>query len=61
MSKAFFEVFGKLNLKSQTAGYFKDTVVERITSTRHRDYLRVYLTSDHLIPKLHVTYLPGSV
>ena len=51
MSKAFFEVFGKLNLKSQTAGYFKDTVVERITSTRHRDYLRVYLTSDHLIPK----------
>ena len=51
MSKPFFEVFPTLQLDSMIASFFEQVTVERITSTRRKDYLRIYLSSEHLIQK----------
>lgn len=51
MSKLFSEVFPTLKLDSQTGQQFEQVEVERVTSTTRRDYLRVYITSGHLIEK----------
>ncbi len=51
MSKSFFDVFSDLDMKERTRLYFDGTRVERITMDKSRTNLRLYLTSDHLIPK----------
>ena len=51
MTKSFFQVFPTLQLDSMIASFFEQVTVERITSTRRKDYLRIYLSSDHLIQK----------
>ncbi len=51
MTKSFFQVFPTLKLDSMIASFFEQVTVERITSTRRKDYLRIYLSSEHLIQK----------
>ena len=51
MSKAFFDVFPTLKLNGNLRDIMEQTEVEKITSTRNREYLRVYLYSPHLIYK----------
>ncbi|MGN0306241.1 MAG: PolC-type DNA polymerase III [Lachnospiraceae bacterium] len=51
MSKAFFEVFPTLELNKRLHIMLENTTVERITGNRQRDFLRVYLSSDHLLEK----------
>ncbi len=50
-SKSFFEVFPTLSLQDKARDYFSDTIVSRISSTKNRHVLRIYLTSNHIIPK----------
>lgn len=51
MSKAFFEVFPTLKLDTGLQDLFEQVTVEKVTSTRRKDFLRVYIASDHLIHK----------
>ncbi|MGN1315202.1 MAG: PolC-type DNA polymerase III [Lachnospiraceae bacterium] len=51
MSKTFFEVFPTLKLNKRLETMLESTLVERITGNPRRDFLRVYLYSDHLLEK----------
>ena len=51
MSKKFFEVFPTLEVEKRIKTLLDNTVVERVTSNRAKDMLRIYLVSDHLIQK----------
>ena len=51
MSKQFFEVFPTLQLDKKMKTLLENTVVERVTSNRTKDLLRIYLQSDHLLQK----------
>ncbi len=51
MSKVFFEVFPTLKLDTGLHDLFENVTVEKVTSTRRKDFLRVYIASEHLIHK----------
>lgn len=51
MSKAFLEVFAGLKLPTQVGRQFEDVEVLKITSTSKKDFLRIYISSEHLISK----------
>ena len=51
MSKPFFDVFPTLKLDTGLHDLFESVVVEKVTSTKRKDFLRVYIASDHLIQK----------
>lgn len=51
MAKQFLEVFPTLKLKNETAAFLEQVTVERITTTKRKDFLRVFIKSDHLISK----------
>ena len=51
MSKAFFEVFPSLKLNNRLRDIMEQTEVEKITSPKSREFLRVYLFSPRLIQK----------
>ena len=51
MSKAFFEVFPTLQLDGRKKTMLENTVIERVTSNARKNFLRVYLNSDHLLEK----------
>ncbi|MCM1415582.1 MAG: PolC-type DNA polymerase III, partial [bacterium] len=51
MSKAFFEVFPTLKLDTGLKDLFDGVMVEKVTSTKRKDFLRVYIASEHLIAK----------
>ena len=51
MGKAFFEVFPTLKLNKSIHDIMKQTRVEKISATKRKDFLRVYLYSTRLILK----------
>ena len=51
MSKPFFEVFPTLKLNKSLQDIMEQTEVEKIVSTKSKEYLRVYLFSSRLIFK----------
>ncbi len=51
MEKKFFEAFPKLILDGVVKDLFEQVVVERITATKRKDLLRVYIRSERLIEK----------
>ena len=51
MEKKFFDVFPNLKLDGVQKDLFEQVVVERITSTRRKDILRIYIKSERLIEK----------
>ncbi len=51
MSKTFFDVFPTLKLDTGLHDLFESVAVEKVTSTKRKDFLRVYISSDHLISK----------
>ena len=51
MEKKFFDVFPNLKLDGVQKDLFEQVVVERITSTRRKDILRIYINSERLIEK----------
>ncbi|MCM1090618.1 MAG: PolC-type DNA polymerase III [Muribaculum sp.] len=51
MSKPFFEVFPTLQLNKSLQDIMEQTEVEKIVSTKSKEYLRVYLFSSRLIFK----------
>ena len=51
MEKNFFEAFPNLKLTGAHKDLFEQVVVERITATRRKDILRIYIRSERLIEK----------
>ncbi len=51
MAKQFLEVFPTLQIKEENKALLKRVQVERVTATKRRDFLRIYLSSDHLLTK----------
>lgn len=51
MTKNFLEVFPALKLNKEMTALFGQVEVERITSTKRKDYLRIYIISKNLIQK----------
>ena len=51
MGKAFFEVFPSLKLDTGLRDLFEQVTVEKVSSTKRKDFLRVYISSDRLIQK----------
>ena len=54
MSKPFFEVFPALQLNADIRDLMGQTEVERVSATKRRDFLRVYLKSTRLIQKADI-------
>ncbi|MCI8614308.1 MAG: PolC-type DNA polymerase III [Lachnospiraceae bacterium] len=51
MAKQFFEVFPKLNLDKTVQDLFEQVTVEKVSATKSRDFIRVTIACDYLIPK----------
>lgn len=51
MAKPFFDVFPQLNIAPQLKELLNLVQVEKVTSTRDRSSLRIYLESPRLIHK----------
>ena len=51
MGKPFFEVFPSLKLNKGTKDIMEQTNVEKISATKRKDFLRIYLHSTRLIQK----------
>ncbi|MGN0157410.1 MAG: PolC-type DNA polymerase III [Lachnospiraceae bacterium] len=51
MGKIFSEVFPTLQLNKELEPLFADVTVERVTTNKQKDFLRIYLLSGHLIRK----------
>ena len=51
MAKQFFEVFPKLNLDKKVQDLFEQVTVEKVSATKSRDFIRVTIACDYLIPK----------
>ena len=54
MNKAFFDVFPALKLNQALQDLMGETEVEKITSAKSRDILRIYLFSTRLIQKADI-------
>ncbi len=54
MSKKFFEVFPTLKLNTGMQDLFEQANVERISATKRKDFLRIYISSDRLIQKADI-------
>ena len=51
MGRPFFEVFSELQMDDKIRRLFEDTQITKVSTNSSHDFLRVYLTSDHLIDK----------
>lgn len=54
MAKQFFEVFPQLKLNSEYGDLFEQVSVDRVSTTRRRDFIRVYINSRQLIQKEYI-------
>ena len=61
MSKPFFEVFPSLQLNTDIRDLMGQTEVERVSATKRRDFLRVYLKSTRLIQKADIWTTEGRI
>ena len=51
MHTAFFSVFPVLNLDPGSRSWFEDVTVEKVTASKHKQLLKVYIESQRLIPR----------
>lgn len=51
MEKKFFEAFPNLKLAGTQKDLFEQVVVEKVTATKRKDFLRIYIRSERLIEK----------
>ena len=51
MGKPFFDVFPSLKLEKNVHDIMEQTTVEKVSATKRKDYLRVYILSSRLIMK----------
>ncbi|HKM04698.1 MAG TPA: PolC-type DNA polymerase III [Lachnospiraceae bacterium] len=51
MAKLFFEVFPSMKLNGELRALFESVEVDRVSSTKRKDFVRVYIKSQNLIMK----------
>ena len=61
MGKSFYEVFPTLKLSKEIQDLMGQTVVERISATKQKDFLRVYLTSAELLQKREIREVESEI
>ena len=54
MGKPFFEVFPTLHMEGETRDILEQAQVEKVSATRRKDFLRIHISSGHLIRKEHI-------
>ena len=54
MGKNFLEVFKTIELDKRNKELFEDVVVNQVSATESRDFVRILISSDHLIPKASI-------
>ena len=59
--KKFFDVFPSLQLEDKIKSLFEQVEVERIASTKRKDFLRIYIVSDRLIEKAFILKAEESI
>ena len=61
MGKQFFEVFPKLKLDQKNQALFEQTEIEKVTTTKSRELIRVTFLSRHLIQKENVLKVENEI
>ena len=61
MAKHFGDVFPTLKLDEETTALLEAATVERITATKRRDFLRIFLESPRLITKDIIFYIEKEI
>ena len=61
MAKSFFEVFPQLKLDTDLHGMLDDATVSKVSTTRQRNSLRIYLGCDRLLPKEKIYFLESEL
>ncbi len=61
MEKKFFDAFPNLNLIGMQKELFEQVVVEKITATKRKDLLRIYIRSERLIEKELIYRTEGEI
>lgn len=61
MGKQFFEVFPKLKLDQKNQYLFEQTEIEKVTTTKSRELIRVTFLSRHLIQKENVLKVENEI
>ncbi len=61
MGKPFFEVFPSLNLEKKVHDIMEQTMVEKVSSTKKKDFLRIYIQSNRLIVKTDIWYTEQAI
>jgi DNA polymerase-3 subunit alpha (Gram-positive type) len=56
MGKLFFDVFPSLRLETGLKQVMEQTEVERVSATKNKDYLRIYLLGNTLISKKYIWF-----
>ena len=61
MAKSFFEVFPQLKLDTDLHGMLDDATVSKVSTTRQRNSLRIYLGCGILLPKEKIYFLESEL
>ena len=61
MVKSFFEVFPQLKLDTDLHGMLDDATVSKVSTTRQRNSLRIYLGCGRLLPKEKIYFLESEL
>ena len=51
MGKPFFEVFPSLKLDKKVHDIMEQTTVEKVTATKRKDFLRIYINYKYIVFK----------
>lgn len=61
MSKKFFDVFPSLKLDTGLRDLYEQVTVEKVSATKRKDFLRIYISSGRLIQKEDVFRAEGEI
>ena len=61
MAKKFFEVFPTLKLEKSLQDLFEQVLVEKVSATKRKDFIRIYISCDRLIQKETVLFVENAI
>ena len=61
MGKSFFEVFPTLQMEGEEKKLLSEVEVTKVSTNRNKDFLRVYIQGNHLIPKKKIYMLEREI
>ena len=61
MGKQFFDVFPTLKVKKDIESLFEEVEVTKVATTSSKQYLKIYLTSHHLISKAQIYQMENTI